>query len=89
MDSNSKIFMAISITSWTLLLITGWMSFGVPKIHNGLGDNGTLFWLIDHIHKDQVYSNSFDVYYILFYIAIILTLILATAGFLMFFNISL
>ena len=84
MDSNSKIFMAISIISWTLLLITGWMSFGVPKIHNGLGDNGTLFWLIDHINKDEVYANSFDVYYILFYIIIILTLILATAGFLVY-----
>lgn len=84
MDSNSKIFIAISIISWTLLLITGWMSFGVPKINNGLGNNGTLFWLIDHINQDCAYSNSFDVYYILFYIIIILTLILATAGFLVY-----
>ena len=37
-----------------------------------------------HINKDQVYANSFDVYYILFYIIIILTLILATAGFLVY-----
>ena len=66
MDSNSKIFMSLSIISWTLLLITGWMSFGVPKIDNGLGDKGTLFWLTDHINKDYAYSNSFDVYYILY-----------------------
>ena len=84
MDSNSKIFMSLSIISWTLLLITGWMSFGVPKIDNGLGDKGTLFWLTDHINKDYAYSNSFDVYYILFYIIIIITLILATAGFLIY-----
>ena len=45
---------------------------------------GTLFWLIDHINKDYAYANSFDIYYILFYIIIILTLILATAGFLVY-----
>ena len=84
MDSNIKIFMAISIISWTLVLITGWMSFGVPKINNGLGNNGTLFWLIDHINKDEVYSISIDVYYILFYIIIILALILTTASFLVY-----
>ena len=67
MDSNAKIFMTISIISWTLLLITGWMSFGVPKMDDGLDDNGTLFWLIDHINKDYAYSNSLDIYYIIFY----------------------
>ena len=84
MDSNNKIFMTFSIISRILLLITGWMSFGVPKIDNGLGDKGILFWLTDHINKDYVYSNSFDVYYILFYIIIIITLILATVGFLVY-----
>ena len=51
------------------------------KIDNGLSDKGTLFWFTDHINKDFAYSNSFDVYYILFYLIIILTLILTTAGF--------
>ena len=81
---SKTIFIGISIISWVLLLITGWMSLGVPSFDNGLGTKGSMFWLIEHINKDYAYGNSFDIYYVIFYIIIIPTLILATAGFLVY-----
>ena len=79
MDSNT-IFTGVSIICWLSLLITGWMSLGVPD--KSYGDDKVLVtWLMEALNKDYVPGNSFDIYYVLFYMILILTLILATAAF--------
>lgn len=34
-EQDNQIFILISLVSWLGLVITGWMSLGVPKIENG------------------------------------------------------
>lgn len=83
MDSNN-IFKGVSIFSWVLLLITGWMSFGVPKIEYSLVPKIYGFWLMEFVCKDVAILNSFDIYYVLFFMISIFTLILATAAFIIY-----
>ena len=79
MDSNA-IFTGASVICWLSLLITGWMSLGVPD--KSYYDHKILVtWLMEVLNKDYVPGNSFDIYYVLFYMILILTLILATAAF--------
>jgi len=79
MDSN-PIFTGASVICWLSLLITGWMSLGVPD--SGLTDDKILVtWLMETISEDPEKGNSFDIHYVLFYMILILTLILATAAF--------
>ena len=83
MDSNN-IFKGVSIFSWVLLLITGWMSFGVPKIEYFSDPKIFGFWLMEFVCKDVALLNSFDIYYVLFFMISIFTLILATAAFIIY-----
>ena len=83
MDSNI-IFKGVSIFSWVLLLITGWMSFGVPKIEYFSDPKIFGFWLMEFVCKDVAILNSFDIYYVLFFMISIFTLILATAAFIIY-----
>ena len=83
MDSNN-IFKGVSIFSWVLLLITGWMSFGVPKITYFSDPKIFGFCLFLFVCKDVALLNSFDIYYVLFFMISIFTLILATAAFIIY-----
>ena len=82
MDSQN-IFTGITVISWLTLLITGWMSFGVPNVDE-INKNTIVVWLMQYYSDDVVFANSFDIYYILFYMIIIFTLILASAAFLVY-----
>ena len=82
MDSQN-IFTGITVISWLILLITGWMSLGVPSF-SVLDIKIIVVWLMHICNEDWVFGNSFDIYYVLFYMIIIITLILASAAFLVY-----
>jgi hypothetical protein len=77
------IFAIISTLSWFLFILTGWISLGVPNTDDGKHD-ARIFWLINHVNWNHAYGNPLDINYVIFYMIIITTLLLATAGFLVY-----
>lgn len=83
MGDDKNIFTGISIISWLMLLITGWISLGIPSF-SFFDYELSIFWLSSYINKDIVFGNSFDIYYVLFYMIIIITLVIASLAFLVY-----
>lgn len=83
MGDDKNIFTGISIISWLMLLITGWMSLGIPSF-SILDYEFSIFWLSGYVNKDLVFGNSIDIYYVLLYMIIIITLIFASLAFLVY-----
>ena len=80
-DQGNQIFIIASVISWLALVIFGWMAFGVPDI-----DYYTIkiwiFWnyvIIDD--EDIIVEEPLFIYYVLFYMACIITLLFVTAAF--------
>ena len=61
MDSDT-LFMGISIISWFLLLITGWMSFGVPTLSYIKDEKVLVFWLMECMSYHRYTLNSFNIH---------------------------
>ena len=79
-SQNAQIFMIISIISWLSLAILGWMTFGVPDTDY---DKTWIFWIYMIYSDDDYISNEpLIIYYVLFYMVAIITLIFVTAAFL-------
>ena len=78
------IFAIISTLSWFLLLLTGWISLGVPSVKDEGDHKANIFWLINHVNWNNAYGNPIDIHYVIFYMIIIVTLLLITAGFLVY-----
>ena len=77
--------MIASVLSWLTLVIFGWMSFAVPDIDKYYNFKMWIFWNYVIIDEDNFYSwNYFPlyIYYVLFYMACIITLLFVTAAFL-------
>lgn len=93
---NNMIFMVISIISWALLIVTGWMSFGVPKVSTfctyGKDKEGIckiiITWLSIHYNKDSFEINTMPVTinYIVFFMMVSIILLLLVASFVVFIN---
>ena len=75
-----KIYMMISIISWFGLIITGWLFLLVPDIHHV-----KIFWAYMIVTENSFCKNFYEmplrIYYVLFLIIAIITLILITAAF--------
>ena len=83
MDSDT-LFMGISVISWLLLLITGWLSFGLPTLSYVKDEKVLVVWLMECLSYNRYSLNSFNIHYVLFYMIMITTLLLSTAGFLVY-----
>lgn len=82
-EQNNQMFMLISLVSWLGLVITGWMSLGVPDIELPGDDKVWVFWTyIIFTNKDYIIKEPLFIYYVLFYMSALLTLIFVTAAFL-------
>ena len=79
-EGQNPIFMSISVLSWLLLLITGWMCFGVPKDKNP-DEYIFTFWLHPVAKEKNGMTEPLYIYYILFYLIIVLTLTSLTFAF--------
>ncbi len=79
-EGQNPIFMSISVLSWLLLLITGWMCFGVPKDKNP-DEYIFTFWLHPVAKEKNGIPEPLYIYYILFYLIIVLTLTSLTFAF--------
>ena len=75
-----KIYMMISLFSWVGLIITGWLFLIVPDI-----EKIKIFWTYIIITKDSLTKEAFkfplNIYFVLFLIIAIITLISITAAF--------
>ena len=81
-DQGNQIFMIASVISWLALVIFGWMAFGVPDI-DYYDIKIWIFWNYVIIDDDDViYDEPLFIYYVLFYMACIITLLFVTAAFL-------
>ena len=86
MSGSNGIFLIISIVSWISVLVTGFMSFGVPKIEFDGVDFDTfkykkyrfiVTWLSYYIlSKDYDLKMPATMNYVVFYIMVALTLLL-------------
>ena len=83
-EQDNQMFMLISLVSWLGLVITGWMSLGVPNKKWLFGDDKIwVFWTYSIITSDDtILEQPLLIYYVLFYIAALLTLVFITAAFL-------
>lgn len=70
-SQNSEIFKIVSIISWVMLAITGWMSFGVPDFEINYYFSKYkvwIFWTYGIINSNDLISASpLVIYYVLFY----------------------
>lgn len=72
-----QIFMMISIFSWVLLLITGWIFLAVPNIE-GL----KIFWIyyIYYTTNDEIDDFPLTIHYVLFFLIALVTLLCITVA---------
>ena len=81
-NENSKVFLYISVLSWLVLLITSWLSIGLPN-----SNQFKYFWLTNSLKTSY---DSDETYYplamhiIFHYIVFIFTFTIATLGFLIY-----
>lgn len=79
-DNNSKkLYMLLSLSSWLLLLISGWICFAVPDFKFGREIKQLFFWCY-HIIRTNEDVEPFPLYihYIVFYMIAIITLLSIT-----------
>lgn len=78
-DENYEPFWTISLISWLLFLITGWLSLGLPYTSNYF----KIIWLTISYNpvKDSKPFIPLEIYYPFHYIVFIILLILATLSF--------
>lgn len=82
-EQYNQMFMFISLVSWLGLVITGWMSLGVPDEKYDDEDKIWVFWTYSIVaNSDFKDFNPLVIYYVLFYMAALLTLVFITAAFL-------
>ena len=75
-----KIFMIISLFSWVLLLITGWLFLAVPDI-----EKRKMFWLyIIFTTNNRISELPLQIYFVIFFIIAIGTLLCVTAALVVF-----
>jgi hypothetical protein len=81
-EQDNQMFMLISLVSWLGLVITGWMSLGVPNIEYG-DDKVWIFWSYAIFNNDDYISDEpLVIHFVLFYMVALLTLVFITAAFL-------
>ena len=76
---TEKIFLLLSIGSWLLLLICGWLCFAVPDIDLSVGKILITWNYI--IAKKNALDLPVGIHYVPFYMILIATLLFLTAGF--------
>ena len=85
---NSQLFMIASVLSWLTLVIFGWMSLAVPDLDKFSDIKTWIFWnyvIIDNDNYNPLIYYPFyplSIYYVMFYVAGIITLLFVTAAFL-------
>ena len=60
------------------------MSFGVPTLSYVKDEKVLVFWLMECMSYHRYTLNSFNIHYVIFYMIVIITLLLSTAGFLVY-----
>ena len=84
---DDQIFKFVSIISWLMLAITGWMSLGIPDLEFTYADGYKiktakywLFWLYGIISTNKFKSDiPLDFHFVLAYMICLLTLLFITA----------
>lgn len=84
-SDSDKIFMLISLGAWLLVLVTGWICFAVPDIDLGADIDILVCWnYVIYATTKGVIDFPLYIYYILFYMILIITLLCLTAAFVVF-----
>ena len=81
-NDNSKVFWIISVLSWLFLLITEWLSIGMPQSHDH-----KFFWLTKSIkisYEDVKEYNPLEMHIVFHYIVFVLTFVITILGFLVY-----
>ena len=81
LSDKDKLFMLISIGSWLLILITGWICFAVPDLGNSEIDVLITWHYIIYETNEYMLPLPLLIYYVLFYMVLIVTLLCLTAAF--------
>lgn len=80
-NENNKVFFIISVLSWLVLLVTSWLSIGMPNVYYYKN-----FWLTYSIKTsyDEITYYPLAMHISFHYIVFILTFTISTAGFLIY-----
>ena len=80
-NGNNKVFFIISVLSWLVLLVTSWLSIGMPNVYYYKN-----FWLTYSIKTsyDEITYYPLAMHISFHYIVCILTFTISTAGFLIY-----